>query len=102
MIQKSGDEIDRLRDLDEKIANEDDRKKLMADLERVMSETQAFAARAKKQLDEVKTDNDKFAADPANDNSARKEMRYVVCCMQHTACSVQRAACSDEFDRSVS
>jgi len=75
VISKSGEEIDRMRDADERIADEQERKALMARLDRVMSETQSYAASAKKLLDEVKIDNEAFAAKPENDNSARKEMR---------------------------
>jgi len=75
VISKAGDEIDRLRDADEKIADEQERKQLMANLDRVMNDTQAFAASAKKLLDQVKAENDEFAKKPDNQNSARSEMR---------------------------
>src|SRR6185312_13439119 len=74
-VQKNAEEIDRLRDADEKIADEAERKQLMAKYEKVMTETQGQAAAAKKILDDVKLDNDKFEQAPENANSARIEMR---------------------------
>jgi len=75
VVQKNAEEIDKLRDADEKIADEQERKALMAKYDRIMTETQANAAAAKKVLDDIKLDNDKFAAAPDNANSARIEMR---------------------------
>jgi syntaxin 1B/2/3 len=73
VITRNADEIDKMRDKDEKIADETERRVLMGQMDRILQETNSNAASVKKTLEDVKKDNEKFAED--KENSARVEMR---------------------------
>jgi len=73
VIKTNVGRIEKLRDRDRKTANEKDRKEIMKEVDKMMDETNAYAAKIKKQLDEIKLDNEKYAKD--HKESAKYQMR---------------------------
>jgi len=75
VIKDNVQRVEKLKDRDRKTANEKERKGIMHDLEKIMDQTNANAARIKKRLEEIKADNEKFAVTKEAKNSAKMQMR---------------------------
>jgi len=74
-LNRAADTIDVLRDEDEQVTDEEKRKVINAQLEKVLIDSQKHASASKLRLDEIKKDNEEFAKIPENQNGAKIEMR---------------------------
>jgi len=73
VIKNNVSKVDKLREKDRKTANEKERKEIMSSLEKIMDETTANGGKIKKQLEFIKTENDKYAKE--HKESAKLQMR---------------------------
>jgi len=73
VIKTNVAKIEKLREKDRKTANEKERKDIMSTLDKTMDETNSHGGRIKKQLEFIKTENDKYAKE--HKDSAKHQMR---------------------------
>jgi len=73
VIKTNVAKIEKLREKDRKTANEKERKEIMSTLDKTMDETNSHGGRIKKQLEFIKTENDKYAKE--HKDSAKHQMR---------------------------
>jgi len=73
VIKANVGKIEKLREKDRKTANEKERKEIMSTLDKTMEETNQHGARIKKQLEFIKTENEKYAKE--HKDSAKHQMR---------------------------
>jgi len=73
IIKTNVGKIEKLREKDRKTANEKERKEIMSTLDKTMEETNQNGGRVKKQLEFIKTENDKYAKE--HKDSAKLQMR---------------------------
>jgi len=74
-IREATRQIERLKEKEQKAINDAERKANMAELDKIMSDTGKVTGMMKKKLDEIKAENDKYAAVKENMHSATTQMR---------------------------
>jgi len=72
-IKSNIGKVEKLKEKDRKTANEKERKDIVSDMEKVMSETNSHASQIKQKLEDIKKDDDAYAKD--NKESAKLQVR---------------------------